>query len=79
MFGTGDAADASAHADIHFVLAAGTFAKGCDQCVVVIFVHGGVEIDNVQPFVASEFVKLSVYVGNSEFAAAAVHELDRLS
>src|ERR1700687_2803262 len=53
LFSARDAADATAYAYIHFVIAAGAFAEGRDKGVVVIFFHGGVEIDDVQPFVAA--------------------------
>ena len=79
LFGARDGADASTYADIHSVFAAGAFAQRCDEGVVVVFVHGGVQIDDVQPFVVAEFVELRVYVGNGEFAAAAVDELDGLA
>ena len=79
LFGASDGADAAANADFHFVFAAGTFAERCDECVVMTFVHRGVEIDDVQPFVMVEFVELREDVGDGEFAAAAVDELDCLA
>ena len=79
LSGARDGADTSAYADIHFVFAAGAFAERCDESVVVVFVHGGIEIDDMQPFVAAEFVELRGDVGNGEFAAAAADELDGLA
>ncbi len=75
MFGARDGADTATYAYIHLVNAAGVFAEQCDERVVVVSVRGGVEIDDMQPFVAAEFVELRGHVGNGEFATAAVDKL----
>jgi len=77
--GTGNGANPAAYADVHFMLAARAFTKRCDQSVVLAFVHGGVEIDDMEPFVAAEFFKLCENVKDGKFATAAVDELDRMS
>ena len=74
-----DRANAAAHANFHFVFAARAFAERFDDSVVVSFVHGGVEIDDVQPAVTAEFSELVCDIGDSELTAAPVDQLDGLA
>jgi len=74
-----DRADATADANFHLVFAARAFAERFDDSVVVSFVHGGVEIDDVQPSVATEFFELACDIGDSEFTAAPVNQLHGLA
>jgi hypothetical protein len=74
-----DRANATADANSHFVLAARAFAERFDDSVVVSFVHGGVEIDDVQPAVTAEFFELACDIGDSELTAAPVDQLDGLA
>ncbi len=67
-----DRANAAADANFHFVFAARAFAERFDDSVVVSFIHGGVEIDDVQPAVAAEFSELACDIGDSELTAAPV-------
>ena len=50
-----------------------------DETVVVSLAHGSVEIDHMEPFITREAVEKAHDVGNGEFAAAAVDELDGLT
>jgi len=74
-----DRANATADANFHFVFAARAFAERFDDGVVVSFVHGGVEIDDVQPAVTAEFFELACDIGDSELTAAPVDQLDGLA
>jgi hypothetical protein len=75
FFGARDRANAAADANFHFVFAARAFAERFDGSVVVSFVHGGVEIDDVQPAVTAEFSELACDIGDSELTAAPVDQL----
>ena len=77
--GPRDGANAAAYADVHFVFTARAFTERCDESVVLAFIHGRIEIDDMEPFVAAEFFQLCENVGDGEFATAAVDELDRLA
>jgi len=74
-----DRANAAADANFHFVFAPCAFAERFDDSVVVSFIHGGVEIDDVQPTVAAEFSELACDIGDSELTAAPVDQLDGLA
>jgi len=74
-----DRANSAADANFHFVFAARAFAERFDDSVVVSFVHGGVEIDDVQPAVTAEFFELACDIGDSELTAAPVDQLDGLA
>jgi hypothetical protein len=77
--GTRDGANTTAYADIHLVFTARAFTERCDESVVLAFIHGRVEIDDMEPFVAAEFFQLRENIGDGEFATATVDELDRLA
>jgi len=77
--GARDRADSTADTDFHFVSAAGAFAERFDQCVVVAFVHGGVEVNDVQPRIGFEPIELREDIGDRDFASAAVNQLDGLA
>lgn len=74
-----DGANASADPDFHLVFAACAFTEGCDESVVVPFIHGGIKIDDVQPQIVAEFIELACDIGDGELAMASVDELDGLT
>ena len=74
-----DRANAAADANFHFVFAESVFTERFDESVVVSFVHGGIEIDDVQPGVTAEFFELACDIGDGEFASSSVDQLDGLA
>lgn len=74
-----DRANATPDANFHFVFAARAFAERFDDSVVVALVHGGVEIDDVQPGVTAEFFELACNIGDSELTAPSMDQLDSLA
>ena len=79
FFCASDRANATADANFHSVFAASVFTERFDESVVVSFVHGGIEIDDVQPGVTAEFFELACDIGDGEFASSSVDQLDGLA
>src|SRR5262249_15967391 len=74
-----NSANASADSNVYFESGAGALAECFNQLIVISRIHSGVEINDVQPGIALELLKLRKDVGNSQLAAAAVDELHGLA
>ncbi len=67
---TRDRSDAAADANFQFVALAGVEAEFASKPVVVSGANGGVEVDEVQPFIGFEFFQKAEYIGDGEFSIA---------
>jgi len=77
--GVADGANAAANTDLHVESAAGFRRELVDEFIVVALAHGGIKIDDVEPFVTGEAVKQAHDIVDGEFAATAVNQLHGLA
>jgi hypothetical protein len=74
-----DGSNAAANAHFHSKVFARSGAQFANKFIVLTFTDGGIEIDDVQPGIFLEFLKQTEDIGDSQFAFASVHQLDRLT
>src|ERR1700731_5503372 len=79
FLGARKSSNPAAHADVHAEIFSRTDAEVANEIVVLAFLHGGIEVDEVQPGIFLEFLQEAEDVGDGKFALPPVNQLNRLS
>src|ERR1700730_11026341 len=79
FLGARNSSNPAAHAHFHAEIFSRTGAEVAHEFVILAFLHGGIEVDDVQPGISFEFLQEAEDVGDSKLELPPVNQLNRLS